>query len=381
MIITKKTTLIGLISIVGIVVASLSITFIVIEVRKHKLIEHDPIIVWGDDDFILYNFPGKGTAKNPYRIENYNITTEAKVGITIWNTTAHFIVRNCLVNAEETGIWIESVATETATITKNTCMLNSKYGIFLYDTDGQSLIQNVCTNNRFSIYIHSCLAISLSENECTNSDYGMVILYSPAISLIENHCTNNFVGAYLYFSSAPSFSHNLFSSCTYGLYLMFSLSAFINQNEFTTNNYGVFLNSSRCSHLSENNIASNDYGVFLISSSNSEFTDNVISYNYLGLYFVYNMNSCNATYNLFQDNTGYAIYIEAFNYGNNIHHNSFINNAEGYPSQAYDDSINFWYDYANNEGNFWNDHNLIGSYIIAGSTNQEDLYPLESRPV
>ncbi len=381
MIISKKTALIGLISIVGLVVASLSITFIVIETKKNKLVEHDPIIIWEDIDFTLYDFPGKGTSKKPYLIENYNITTNAKIGIYIWNTTKYFVIRNCLVEAQETGIFIDSVAHETAQISNNNCISNLKHGILLYDSHYQSLIQNTCSNNQFGIYIHSSSFPDLSENICTNNDYGMVFLYSPAPSLLDNLCTNNNVGAYFYLSSSPSFSQNKFFNNYYGVYLMSSTFAAFSENEFSNNNYGAYLNSSVYSSFSENEFSNNNYGLFMVSASDSAFEDNILTNNNFGIYLVFNTNSCNMTYNLFQDNMGYAIYIEDFNYGNNIHHNSFIDNGQSSTSQAYDDSINFWYDDVNDEGNYWNTHDMIGSYVIDGSTSRVDLYPLENRPV
>jgi parallel beta-helix repeat protein len=381
MIISKKTALIGLISIVGLVVASLSITFIVIETKKNKLVEHDPIIIWGDTDFTLYNFPGKGTSKNPYLIENYNITTNAKIGIYIWNTTKHFVVRNCLVDAIETGIYLDSIAHGTAKITNNECITNKKHGILLYDSHYQSLIQNTCTNNQFGIYIHSSSAIDLSENICTNNDYGLVNLYSPVTSLLDNLCTNNYVGAYFYLSSSPSFSQNKFTNNNYGVYLMSSSIAAFSDNEFSNNNYGIYLNSSVYSIFSDNEFSNNYYGIFMVSASDSSLANNILTNNHFGIYLFFNTNSCNMTYNLFQDNIGYAIYIEAFNSDSRIHHNSFIDNGHSSTSQAYDDSINFWYDPIIYEGNYWNDHDMIGSYLIDGSTSRVDLFPLENRPV
>ena len=105
--------------------------------------------------------------------------------------------------------------------------------------------------------------------------------------------------------------------------------------------------------------------------------------NYYGLYFPYTSStvSCLITYNLFQDNENFAIFIGSSNYGNIIHHNSFINNAVNRSSQANDNELNTWYDTENNEGNFWSDWSGIGAYSIAGITFNEDPYPLENRPV
>ena len=50
------------------------------------LIEHEPIRIESDSDLEVYNFSGDGTILNPYRIENYNITTTESSGIYISTT-------------------------------------------------------------------------------------------------------------------------------------------------------------------------------------------------------------------------------------------------------------------------------------------------------
>ena len=47
------------------------------EVSLNALVAHGPINIEYDSNFTDYGFPGAGTAGDPYRIENYNITVSS----------------------------------------------------------------------------------------------------------------------------------------------------------------------------------------------------------------------------------------------------------------------------------------------------------------
>ena len=47
----------------------------------------------------MYNWPGDGSATNPYMIENYTIDARGyNYGIYVGNTTLHFMIRNCTIS-------------------------------------------------------------------------------------------------------------------------------------------------------------------------------------------------------------------------------------------------------------------------------------------
>ncbi len=101
---------------IGGLIAAIVVTSIVVPVtlhfltKKDNLIEHKHeavIIIMNDWDFKNYNFTGEGSESNPYVIENYNITTTKDYAIYISSTSKYFIIRNCNLAANFTGIYIK----------------------------------------------------------------------------------------------------------------------------------------------------------------------------------------------------------------------------------------------------------------------------------
>ena len=115
--------------------------------ESNGLVDHDPILIWSDEDFIEYGLPGDGSKENPYRIEYLNITTSDVYSIHISSTTKHFTISNCfLANNNENGFSIstDNIAEGTALICNNT--INARnFGLNLRFSDN-----NVITNNTFS---------------------------------------------------------------------------------------------------------------------------------------------------------------------------------------------------------------------------------------
>jgi parallel beta-helix repeat protein len=64
---------------------------------------HDPIVIYGDEDFTSENgvVGGSGTAEDPYIIEGWLIIGSGPytLGIEILSTSAYFVIRNCMIEA------------------------------------------------------------------------------------------------------------------------------------------------------------------------------------------------------------------------------------------------------------------------------------------
>ncbi|MBA7553901.1 hypothetical protein ES705_46505 [subsurface metagenome] len=107
---------------------------------------------------------------------------------------------------------------------------------------------------------------------------------------------------------------------------------------------------------------------FLLDSTNEEFASQ----------------NCVIRNNLFENNTSFALIFTAFmeqsfTRQNLVYHNSFVNNNPNGHSQAKDGGRhNKWYNESLKEGNYWSDWWGILPYVIDGSANAKDMYPLEA---
>ena len=112
--------------------------------------ERAEIEIANDGAFTVGNgvISGDGSELTPYIINGWNITTlGGAVGINIYDTTAHFIVSNCLVSTQDSnGIFINNVAPGTATIANNTCLRNL-WGFVSYYSDDVIVENNVFSNS------------------------------------------------------------------------------------------------------------------------------------------------------------------------------------------------------------------------------------------
>jgi len=384
MMLTRKTILIAAITTALLALSAVAVTFIVLEVRDNDTInyvEHDPIVIWGDDDFDAYKFPGKGTENNPYRISEYNITTDSYTGISIWNTKKYFIIENCYVNASEIGISIESVAPGSATVRNNICNSNKKIGILVYDSPQTTLANNICKFNGYGLVIDSSSSCLLTENIGKYNDVGIIIFYSPLALLVECESSSNNLGIYVGYSSSTSVDDCKITNNNEGLSIDSSPVFRIEGSEISTNSYGLFMTKSRASIIENNDFNYNYYGIFLQDNTLAYFNLNSITYNAYGMFFKTGVDTSTISYNYFERNYIFAINIEISNNNNVIHHNSFVNNSAHGMSQAHDDGFNLWYDIYTNSGNYWDDYIGVGSYAIDGLAGNSDLYPLDTRPV
>ncbi len=396
----------------GAVLIASTVVLIFVSIPPHpELTEHVNIIIWGDEDFENYNFEGEGTKENPYIIQYLNITTEKNYGIFIRDTTAHFQIRNCYVEANTTGIHITKAASGSFELIENTCFRNW-WGIVVVSTDNFSLLGNNCSlsfivdrpliihQDTVGITLRHCYNAKLIDNACNgNSHYGILLSDSDATTLINNTCKGNYLGGISAVISPNSIfinntcSNNIFQKGTsiynatfdsHGIQISGSENSTIINNTCSNNsNYGISLWQSANSEL-ENNLCENnsEYGIYTLNSNNTKISNNKCIKNNFGI-ILSGSDDCDLTYNLLEENEEYGIGLFNQSDNNVIHHNSFRENNLAGLSQAYDEDIgNMWYDDVALEGNFWSDYvGISDNYTIAGPANSVDLYPLIEDPL
>jgi len=258
--ITKKLFL-GVAFSLVLVISTIVIVLIVVE-PKGVVIEHEPILIWSDNDFKNYDIKGKGTEESPFVINNLNITTTSSKGIYITNTTKHFIISNCLISASYMGIHIQKTAPNTAQI-----------------------IQNICNDGGVGIIIHDSPGVYVSDNICNKNDKenGISIIDSPSSLIINNTCNEN---------SGPNFHEKNYGN---GISLINSPSSTLTDNICNLNNgHGISLSFSqdsiaRNNHFSDNVIS----GIWVDYSRNSTVTNNIFKDNCLAFESLFTYNSEN----------------------------------------------------------------------------------------
>ena len=318
----------------------------------------DPIYIKGNDNFTIpdpVNGGGSGTENDPYIIENWVISSENAHGIWIENTTAYFVIRNCVVeNGGDpygyVGIYLYNVVNGRI---ENCISENNGAGIVLENSSNNILTNNTCENGLFGIDLMSSDNNTLSNNTCSNNQEVAIVLMGTGIHLggsgnnilTNNTCENNLLGIELGGSDNNTLSNNACGNNPYdGIYLWYS-----------DNN-----------HISNNTCENNGEGIGLWEDSdNNTLSNNTCENNFFGIYLYYSNN-------------------------NLIYHNNIVNNEN---LQAYDDGSNYWDNGYPSGGNYWSDYtgadenhgenqdvpegDGIGDtpYDILGDNNQ-DRYPL-----
>jgi len=102
--------------------------------RLVTYIEHDIVRVIGNDAFEMQNWPGSGVSEDPYIIEGLNITANGYHAIVVTETSAHFVIKNCLIVTEgATADGIQIVNSSNGTI-ENCQIIGSRFGVYMSST-------------------------------------------------------------------------------------------------------------------------------------------------------------------------------------------------------------------------------------------------------
>jgi parallel beta-helix repeat protein len=205
------------------------------------LSSHAPIFIYDNSGFTKpdpVNGGGSGTGDDPYIIENWVINASSTTGILIMNTTAYFVIRNCLV--ENGGV--------------------TYYGIFLDNVINGKIENNTIKNNSTGIFLASSDNTIIENNLVDNSSNNGIWLYYSDNNHIENNLVDNSSnnGIYLYYSDNTIIENNTAeNNLGYGIVLDYLSNNLVIYNTVRNNGYGIFLYSSENNLIYYNNIINN----------------------------------------------------------------------------------------------------------------------------
>jgi parallel beta-helix repeat protein len=304
-----------------------------------------PILIQSDADFETQGWPGVGTEESPYLIANLSISSTSDC-ITIKDTTAYFVIRNCtLSSSEETyEIYFSHVVNgiiEMCVINRNTL------GIQLSYCNNCSIVNNTLTDISYDgieiKYSNNCTLAYNSILNCTGS--GVAVISSTGCTLKNNTFVND--GPTLHGTSFESWIHSFVNNTVDGK--QFGYFVGVNDTIIECASYGqviivdcrnvtltdgIFVNSSigaqiafseRCVFLRNVISNSNCEGMHLIDSINCSLIQNNISDNYGRGVFGRGSPNCVLFNNSICDNSDRAIHLVGSN-GIVLEKNTMLNN-------------------------------------------------------
>jgi len=139
---------------------------------------------------------------------------------------------------------------------KNTTIKSFNYGVLLYVSSRNSIVENNITHNTLGIYLQ---------------------WYSSNNSIVGNNITENEGwGIYLWYSSSNNIVGNNIADSDNGIELSSSSSNSIVGNNITESNYtGIRLTRSSNNVLRDNSMASNRWNFLVLGSALSDFVNDV----------------------------------------------------------------------------------------------------------
>ncbi len=234
---------------------------------------------------------------------------------------------------------------------------NTVYAISFYYSDNVNIENNRLYNNCYSaIYIRNTVNAIVTENECSSNQYGIEGFYSDYLHVENNICYDNEYGIYIHQTDSCTLREN---TCNNGI------------------KYGIVAYFASTTKMINNTCNYNEYGIRLSNVDNFIVSDNICYRNTIyGIQSTTVLES-NFTKNLIQENENYGIVFDVASSDNVIYHNSFVDNYNESYSQAFDEGLNnIWYNVTIEEGNYWSDYSGSVNYLIDGSVNSIDPYPL-----
>lgn len=251
---------------------------------------HDPIYINGNTNFndtaYFEDWPGNGTASNPYIINGLEITGLSNDNlIEIKNTDVFFHITNCLLNGGGLGIRLNNISN--GYIFSNIISNNHDGGINLSSSDNNTLSNNTLSNNDGTgIWLSSSTNNTLFNNTAYDNNYDGIYIHGSWNNISANTVYNN--------------SHS-----------------------------GIEMRSSANNTIA-NNTAYNNHqeGIFLWGASNNTVANNTAYNNYNGISLWYSMNNTLST-NVLRNNTwsGIALLLRSANntiLGNNLENNGLV---------------------------------------------------------
>ena len=340
---------------------------------------------------------GSGIKTDPYVIKDITINAEEfGSGIVIKNSDIYFVIENCDIHGSgsedhDGGIYLYN--TDNGMIINNNCSLNNNYGIYLDQSNDNTIKENIVSDNLNGIRLYMSSYNTILKNTIENNRFDTCFLDEGSNNIVSNnYAFDNTYGFGMYLSSYNSFTNNIAMEIGYNCYFLTDSS----YNTFTNNTAsgkdffsdGFYISKySNNNNFTGNKALNNALRGFFLSDHayDNTFSENIVigdGITNIGFWLQ------NVDNNLIFRNkiTGTSVGIMIWDYSNVGGFNNIIwgNNFTGNELHAQDDGINNQWDNGT-LGNYWNDYSGIdfnddgigdSPYIISGSAGSLDNYPI-----
>jgi parallel beta-helix repeat protein len=350
-----------------------------------------PIHIYGNDEFqataIAQNWPGDGSSSAPYVIDGL-VLSGTNSFIEIRNSDVYFQISNCDISYGYNGIYLYNV--KNGHIVNNT-IYNNDHGILLDNSNNCIIANNTLHDNDWGVSLWSSENNIIINNNVYNKtatgwDGGILLQTAKNNIISDNMIHRCFRGIILESSIHNTISNNKISQTDEdGIGLGFSdHNTIVNNTVF--DNYGNGINhwDSNNNKIS-NNIIFNNHDGIVLSRSHNHFISNNTVYdcpNGITLWDSnHNIISNNKVYNC---NGIHLWHDDIPSQNNTVTRNDLSSNNPWGGSQASDDgannvfAYNYWSEWTSPDAN--GDGVVDKPYVIDGSANNQDRYPLVSLP-
>ena len=242
--------------------------------------------------------------------------------------------------------------------------MNFLYGIYLYYSDFNEIINSSILYGSYGILLEHSSNNKMSECAVGNNNQGIYLLYSWGNEISQNRVYGDYIAdLYLQNSNGNSVTGNTFEN---GIFINESRNNIVEdnyvqglpliylenvRNEKITGKEGEII-LVNCSEIYIGNVISRNLlvGIELIFCKNVTIKNCILAKNHYGIYLQKSSRNVVVSNTLNENFCG--IYVDEYSSGNKIYHNRFINNTV----QAHDDGENYWNESYPVGGNYWSDY-------------------------
>lgn len=247
--------------------------------QELSILADSPISIDGNAQLAAAASSGNGSSGNPYIIKNKIINTSGSNGITIFNTNAYFILRNCTVTntgKAYTGILLYNV---THARLENITANNNGLGIEL-KLSNYNILNGTIANNNFycGISLWRCNSSTLIATTTNHCPYGLDVDHSNSTNLIGITANDNWqIGLYVIKSHNNTITGATTNNNSYGIDLYFSYNITLTASTANDNTYdGIYLAASHDSRIIGNTANNNAIGIDIQSSNYNTIKGNTL---------------------------------------------------------------------------------------------------------